>query len=771
MSTAVDRRRGGKGGGFGPFSVTTAALFSLHVVLWALLAANPVAAQTTEATDATLFQDTSWEKLDFSSSGPGTRYGAATLSIASPKGLILFGGVDENGALLGDTWQYLADQNLWLELKQTSTACCGKNCTTGTPCPRFHSTLHSVSTRALLFGGSCERNPEFAYTGKPCEDILWEFDLLNNKWKRIYAEGYHDAVAPVPRAGHAAVSQGWSLYVYGGHTGSVEVEGDERVVWEYRWDQNEWTKLEPQGEMLKNGNVINAVTFALSKRFGHSAIVHQYQNKKRILFHGGLRTYEGFSGTAGKLYVSNDFLEWDITTSTWRRWDLQYSPFRAFHAMHLYSPSSAFSQGTGYIVMAFGYGHDSPNTRGISEVVSADTEVVRGADIHIFDDNSQTSPNFSTYKVLQGEKPAARHAATSAFVGDGQLLTIGGKSCTHETTGLPEAATCSITQEAYWKLHLKGQLYDQGTLSVPPGTEEGVEEVLVMSGEVEIAKWEKGTALPVQLSIPSGTDIVAIGFKNGTVATTEKLSIVPEETKTLQLVYLQRQKVVVSCRREDLISAFPGLSVVMEVYDVRNQVWNTVATGTTAQDGTFTAELIPVRGLYGGTLAEYVTKYETSYRFMATLSTENGSAVVIPSQLIETYPGSRWRYPTFLSLSQCQSDQASTSLCRRLARTTRVPIPQWSQWSRRQSSQPNSLLSSTLTSQPPSTLLRQGRNSRCRWRANPHPSRCLPRSNQKLGSQPHWRRDGAASARKLLRTWPTPAPSTFLHLPTPPESR
>ena len=38
-------------------------------------------------------------------------------------------------------------------------------------------------------GGSCERNPEFAYTGKPCEDILWEFDLLNNKWKRIYAEG------------------------------------------------------------------------------------------------------------------------------------------------------------------------------------------------------------------------------------------------------------------------------------------------------------------------------------------------------------------------------------------------------------------------------------------------------------------------------------------------------------------------------------------------------------------------------------------------------
>ena len=43
----------------------------------------------------------------------------------------------------------------------------------------------------------------------------------------------------------------------------------------------------------------------------------------------------------------------------------------------------------------------------------------------------------------------------------------------------------------------------------------------MMSGEVEIAKWEKGTALPVQLSIPSGTDIVAIGFKNGTVATTE----------------------------------------------------------------------------------------------------------------------------------------------------------------------------------------------------------------------------------------------------------
>ena len=583
--------------------------------------------------ESTLFQDTSWEQLNFTSGNPGVRYGAATLGVSSPKGLILFGGVDEEGILLGDTWQFLADQNLWLRLKEGSGSCCGKNCTTGTPCPRAYSTLDSVSTRALLFGGSCSMNPEVAYTGIPCEDVLWEFDLLNNQWKRIYAGGHHDALAPVPRAGHAAISQGRSLFVHGGHTGTRVVEGDERNVWEYNWDSNTWAKLEPAGELLKSGQTLPSVTFTLPKRFGHAAILHQYQSKKRILFHGGMRSYDD----SGQLYVSNDIVEWDITTQTWRKWDLQYSPFRAFHTMHLYSPSSAFSQGTGYIVMAFGYGHDKPNVRGtFSDVKSSDTQVVRGVDVHVFDDNSVVTPEFMTYEVLQGLKPTGRHSPSGAFIGDGRMLTAGGVTCDTEAIGLPEQALCKASTGPYWILHMKGQLYDQGTLSIPSTTKERADEILVMSGEVEIAKWQSGTALPVQLSIPSGTDIVAIAFKGGVVVATEKLMIVPEEVKTLQLNYIQAESATITCLREDLVSAFPDLKVEMEVYDVRNKGWALVSQGNTSSAGQFQADLIPARNLYTGTIANYVMKYETSYRFRAFLP--NGT-IAVPSQLIEVYPG------------------------------------------------------------------------------------------------------------------------------------
>ncbi|QDZ24060.1 hypothetical protein A3770_12p65780 [Chloropicon primus] len=587
-----------------------------------------------------LFRDTSWEQLQHASVSPGRRYGAATLSISSPKGLILFGGVDEAGVILGDTYQYFADQKQWVQLKSGSNSCCGKNCTSGVPCPRAYSSLHSMGTRALLFGGSCDLSSGASHElehilesratkVEPCEDTLWELDMLNNKWKRLYAEGYKGATSPPPRTAHGAISQSNSLYVYGGHTGSTwasDASQDERVVWEYRWDQNRWSRLEPQGEMLKSGQVLaSTITFQIRKRYGHAAILHQYQSKNRILFHGGFQRDEA----TGDVHVTNDVLEWDITTKTWRKWELQYSPFRAFHTMHLYSPSSAFSQGTGYMVIAFGFGHDKPNTVTVGDVPSDEVDVVRGVDIHVFDDSSVTPQDFVTYDVLQGLKPTPRQGASGAFIGDGILITAG---------GYQDGATSG---DAYWALHMRGQLYDQGTLSLPAEIgAKGVEEILVMSGEVEIGSWKSASPLPAQLDIPSGTDIIVLAFQNGTLMATEKLTIVPQETKTAQLVYLQEELVTVTCLREDSVSAFPDLDVVMDVFDVREKVWTTVASGKTDVEGKFRANVVPVRGVYTGALSSYAAKYETSYRFTATLSTENGSLQIVPNELLEVYPSS-----------------------------------------------------------------------------------------------------------------------------------
>ncbi len=162
-----------------------------------------------------------------------------------------------------------------------------------------------------------------------------------------------------------------------------------------------------------------------------------------------------------------------------------------------------------------------------------------------------------------------------------------------------------------------------------------------MSGEVEIARWQEGTPLPVQLSIPSGTDIVAIAFGGGTIVATEKLSIVPEEVKTLQLVPLAKQTLSVAVLREDRASAFPNASVTVDVYDMRAKQWVAVAEGNTSARGEFQADLAPVRGLYGGQLlAGYVSKYETSYRITAEgPDSTNATTIVVPSTLVDVYPG------------------------------------------------------------------------------------------------------------------------------------
>ena len=301
----------------------------MALCLFLLAVLGTCRAQTTTVQTTTLFQDTNWERMAPASTSPGRRYGAASLSMGSPKGLLLFGGVDEHGLVLGDTWQYFSDQNRWVELKLGSDECCGKNCTVGVPCPRAYSTLHQVGTRALLFGGSCDLTGgqahlerELLETVTPCEDVLWEFDLLNNKWRRVYPEGYQGATEPPPRTAHAAVSRHQSLFVYGGRTGTnwaADQSQDERGLWEYRWDLNKWYRLDPQGEMLRNGMVLDSLTFSPQKRYGHAAVLHQYQQKTRILFHGGFRLVDA----TGKVKVTSDILEWDIAEATWRKWDLQ----------------------------------------------------------------------------------------------------------------------------------------------------------------------------------------------------------------------------------------------------------------------------------------------------------------------------------------------------------------------------------------------------------------------------------------------------------------
>jgi len=147
---------------------------------------------------------------------------------------VLFGGLDENGVALNDTWRYDCVNNVWSEL-QFGPCGCGVN--SFKPCARYgHAMARSPNAgRIVLFGG---RDPDGSLTDGNTYEIYYDAVAEAWVWQCLMISG----PAPAPRAGHKMAfddSQG-VIVLFGGET-AADTYSDETWV----FNGASWTLKDP----------------------------------------------------------------------------------------------------------------------------------------------------------------------------------------------------------------------------------------------------------------------------------------------------------------------------------------------------------------------------------------------------------------------------------------------------------------------------------------------------------------------------------------------
>lgn len=140
--------------------------------------------------------------------------------------MIMFGGYDENDALLSDTWEYNSSTNTWTEIT-----------TTNTPPERYsHDIVYLEDGKALLFGG---------YDDTACMDDTWIYDTSTQNWTECGTSG---TILPVRVDHKLAFAGNGKVILFGGSylDGSWLTRND---TWIYDITTDTWTELSFDGDI------------------------------------------------------------------------------------------------------------------------------------------------------------------------------------------------------------------------------------------------------------------------------------------------------------------------------------------------------------------------------------------------------------------------------------------------------------------------------------------------------------------------------------------
>jgi N-acetylneuraminic acid mutarotase len=118
-----------------------------------------------------------WRAIAVARAGPPARYDHSLTYDANGKQLVVFGGRDQAGRALGDTWVFDLGRNAWREV------------TAQGPAARFgHAAAYDpAGSRVIIFGGQATS----------FFNDVWAFDAAAGTWRQIAAQGD----APQPRYG------------------------------------------------------------------------------------------------------------------------------------------------------------------------------------------------------------------------------------------------------------------------------------------------------------------------------------------------------------------------------------------------------------------------------------------------------------------------------------------------------------------------------------------------------------------------------------------
>lgn len=108
-----------------------------------------------------------------------------------------------------------------------------------------------VNSSVFMYGGSCTQDSEPA-RGSPCEDVLWEFNVLSRQWTNLVVGTNDGAVEqyPGPRTGHAAAVWDNKMLLYGGSGGGNRADDGAASITDVLWV---FDPLAYQGTASTNG--------------------------------------------------------------------------------------------------------------------------------------------------------------------------------------------------------------------------------------------------------------------------------------------------------------------------------------------------------------------------------------------------------------------------------------------------------------------------------------------------------------------------------------
>ncbi len=302
-----------------PFAVLTLFVF----VAFAVAACDGGATTTTAApvqTSTATATGSPWTLLTPTGTPPVARAGQCVVYDSKADRLILFGGTDSK-TLFNDTWAYSVKDNAWTELKPGGDLPEGRVAMTMVYDPiAGKAIMFGGMTNSQLLGDTWTYDPEadlwekvetvgdtpsargghamvydsaagnvVLFAGKDDSGVLndtWTFDLASSRWTRVEPA----SASPTARYGHAmAVDEATGTIILFGGWDTAKYFNS---TWVFDPEAGSWTSLDTQGGLPKS-------------RAGHTLI---YDSAKRNLVL--------FGGTSGTSFL-RDTIYFDPATATW----------------------------------------------------------------------------------------------------------------------------------------------------------------------------------------------------------------------------------------------------------------------------------------------------------------------------------------------------------------------------------------------------------------------------------------------------------------------
>lgn len=203
----------------------------------------------TEAADRTSTWRKWWQFSD-SGSGPRPRYGHASAGVPRRAGLIIVGGAESDGAVIGDAWvgYVLTSGNaslvMWNKIETPPLGALGG------ACMAVHNDL------AYLFGG---RNGTAVAQADLLTLQINGAGPFSGTWKNLRSGNLVNGslTRPQARDGSQMASSGGGLYLFGGRSDAGEVLGD---LWHYRPGQRWYDLTGGRGAPARYGHAMVGVT-------------------------------------------------------------------------------------------------------------------------------------------------------------------------------------------------------------------------------------------------------------------------------------------------------------------------------------------------------------------------------------------------------------------------------------------------------------------------------------------------------------------------------